>query len=218
MLKSTIVDTRIRLRPSKKILEFLDEQTQNLEDLPANVANILKENGYKLPPDAKVIKDNMITPKRPFIDTALLEKLTANVTEVPFEEKTSEEDEPLKNPVEGYFLYLDDLHWLRDTLSKLRDKNHTNLFLYQLVDTCELILPENEYKPRNPELEARCQRLREEQQNREYQKMTKNVDATLKHHPEDTVAYQRGCCIKFILNWRLIDSFSILQLKASISR
>lgn len=195
MLKSTIVDTRIRLRPSKKILEFLDEQRQHLEDLPANVANIIKKNGYKLPPKAKVFKESKEAPKRPDIDTALLKKLTANVTELPLaDEKTIEEEgEPQTKPVEGYFLYLDDLHWFQNTLSKLRNKNLTNLFLYELLETCELILPENEYTPRNPELEARCQRLREEQQNREYHKMTKNVDATLKHHPEDTVAYQREC-------------------------
>lgn len=198
MLKSTIVDTRIRLRPSRKLLEFLDEQRQNLEDLPANVANILKKNGYKLPPKAKVITDNKTTPKRPVIDTDLLEKLTANVSELPLEEVKIEEDEQ-QTPAEGSFLYLNDLHWLHDTLSALREKNLTKLFLYQLVDRCELLLPENEYKPRNPVLEARCQRLREEQQNRDYQKMTKNVDATLKHHPEDTVAYQRGCSVKFIL-------------------
>lgn len=180
------------------LLEFLDEQRQNLEDLPANVANILKKNGYKLPPKAKVITDNKTTPKRPVIDTDLLEKLTANVSELPLEEVKIEEDEQ-QTPAEGSFLYLNDLHWLHDTLSALREKNLTKLFLYQLVDRCELLLPENEYKPRNPVLEARCQRLREEQQNRDYQKMTKNVDATLKHHPEDTVAYQRGCSVKFIL-------------------
>lgn len=200
MLKSTIVDTRIRLRPSKKILELLDEQRQHLEDLPANVANIIKKNGYKLPPNAKVLKQSKDTPKRPHIDTALLEKLTANVTELPLaeEEKNEEKEEPQIKPADGYFLYLDDLHWFQNTLSTLRNKNLTNLFLYELLETCELVLPENEYTPRNPVLEARCQRLREEQQNREYHKMTKNVDATLKHHPEDTVAYQRECWVNSI--------------------
>ncbi|KAH8420902.1 hypothetical protein KR222_008674 [Zaprionus bogoriensis] len=194
MSKSSIVDTRIRVRPSKKLLQFLDEQRPHLTDMPANVANILKQKGYKLPANAKILKEKPEL-KRPVLDSALLEKLTANVSDLPpenhsEEDATEEEEEQQSQPADGYFLYLDDLHWFHETMSALRDKNLTNLFLYELLESCELILPENELTPRNPELEARCQRLRQEQQNREYQKMTKNVDATLKHHPEDTVAYQ----------------------------
>jgi len=207
MLKSTIIDTRVRLRPSQKVLKFLDAQKEHFEEVPANVATILKKNGYKLLSNTKILKDNELSIKRPVIDTKLLDKLTAEIKDLPdqsddAEESNQEEDEDAQEPqpAEGSFLYLIDLHWLNDVLTKLRSNNKTNTFLHELIESCELILPENELKPRNPELEARCQRLREEQQNREYQKMTKNVDATLKHHPEDTIAYQ---CKLFWLGFHL---------------
>ncbi|XP_030238415.1 uncharacterized protein LOC108649013 [Drosophila navojoa] len=196
MLKSTIVDTRVRLRPSKKLLDFLGEQKEHLKELPANLAKILEKNGYSIANSTKIIRDDEVVCKRPQIDVKLLNKLTANLPDVPSnvqetnELPEEEEEEEQKKPLTGDFLYLNDLHILNSILIELRKKNITNVFLYELIESCELILPENEYKPRNPELEARCQRLRDEQQNREYHKMTKNVDATLKHIPEDTVAYQ----------------------------
>lgn len=195
MLKSTIVDTRVRLRPSKKLLNLLDKQKEHLKELPANLAKILEKNGYSIANSTRIIRDDEIVCKRPQIDVKLLKKLTANLPDVPssaqeINELPEEEEEEPKQPLTGDFLYLNDLHFLNSTLTELRKNNITNVYLYELIESCELILPENEYKPRNPELEARCQRLRDEQQNREYHKMTKNVDATLKHIPEDTVAYQ----------------------------
>ena len=38
------------------------------------------------------------------------------------------------------------------------------------------VLPEPKFPPRNPELEARIQKLKAEQAEREYKKMTENVD------------------------------------------
>ncbi|EDV94432.1 uncharacterized protein LOC6567905 [Drosophila grimshawi] len=196
MLKSTIVDTRVRLRPSKKLLALLDAQKEHFEEMPANVAKALKDNGYSLPTSIKVLKENELVYKRPTIDTKLLTKLTADIPEVPLKSQVEdvangeEADDQQEQTVKGNFLYLNDIHWLRDTLDKLRQQKKINIFLYELLENCELILPENEFKPRNPELEARCQRLRDEQHNREYHKMTKNVDATLKNVPEDTIAYQ----------------------------
>lgn len=194
MLKSTIVDTRVRMRPSKKLLDFLGEQKEHLKELPANLSKILEKNGYSIANNTRILRDDEIVCKRPKIDVKLLNKLTANLPDVPsnvqeINEFPEEEEEP-KQPLAGDFLYLNDLHFLNSILIELRKNNVTNVFLHELIESCELILPENEYKPRNPELEARCQRLRDEQQNREYHKMTKNVDATLKHIPEDTVAYQ----------------------------
>ncbi|KAL1397837.1 hypothetical protein pipiens_009443 [Culex pipiens pipiens] len=55
---------------------------------------------------------------------------------------------------------------------------------------CTLILPENEQQKRNAELEARCQKLRKEQEAREYEAMTRNVDNVRTHMPQDTIAFQ----------------------------
>ena len=47
---------------------------------------------------------------------------------------------------------------------------------HQLISKCELILPEPKMAPRNPELEARIKKLKVKQEQREYEKMTGNVD------------------------------------------
>lgn len=92
------------------------------------------------------------------------------------------------------YLYLDELHWLRNFLEQLREENPDNeqqsFYLNDFLGNCQLDLPKNGYLERNPELEARCQQLRMQQQNREYARMTKNVDAIQKNYPEDTFGYQ----------------------------
>ncbi|XP_020813018.1 transmembrane protein 199 [Drosophila serrata] len=198
MLKSTIVDTRVRLVPSEKVLTFLDAQKEHFEQVPENVARLMKLKGYKLPASTKIIKDREVPSQRPKIDQEQLKKLTADIPEktavakkpVSSQEDGEDEAEDEPRPELRDVLYLSDLHWLTGVLNDLRREERSELFLHELIESCELVLPENELKPRNPELEARCQRLREEQQNREYQKMTKNVDAGLKNFPEDTISYQ----------------------------
>lgn len=49
--------------------------------------------------------------------------------------------------------------------------------IHELLSESQIILPKYEPPARNPELEARVQRLRFEQENREYKSMTKSVDA-----------------------------------------
>ncbi|XP_036673028.3 uncharacterized protein [Drosophila suzukii] len=198
MLKSTIVDARVRLVPSKKMLDFLEAQKEHFQQVTENVAKVMKQKGLTLPVSTKIIKDNEVVTKRPKIDQALLKKITENIANTPkkpvndkpdFSEKDDEENEETTEQPKNV-LYLSDLHWLSSTLVELRSRDHCQVFLHQLIESCELILPENEMKPRNPELEARCQRLRAEQHNRDYLKMTKNVDAGLKNYPEDTISYQ----------------------------
>ncbi|XP_022215209.2 transmembrane protein 199 [Drosophila obscura] len=208
MLKSTIVDTRVRLVPSVTLLEFLDAQKEHFRKVPENVAKLMKNEGYTLPLSTQIVQEQELNIKRPNIDRALLRRLCADVPEEPEPaakptgkknkkaakgQKSSEEikEDDAEPPTEyNNVLYLTDMHWLNDTLIQLRKDGICNLFLYELIESSDLVLPENEMKPRNPELEARCERLRAEQHNREYHKMTKNVDAGLKHYPEDTIAYQ----------------------------
>ncbi|CAE1159369.1 TMEM199 [Acanthosepion pharaonis] len=49
------------------------------------------------------------------------------------------------------------------------------IYLHEMLEGCELHLPEYTAPPRNPELETRIQRLKAEAAEREYKKMTKNV-------------------------------------------
>jgi len=77
MLKSTIVDARVRLVPSKKLLDFLDAQKEHFQQVTENVAKVMKQKGLTLPLSTKIIKDNEVVTKRPKIDQALLKKITA---------------------------------------------------------------------------------------------------------------------------------------------
>lgn len=52
----------------------------------------------------------------------------------------------------------------------------TNIYLHELIQGCDVCLPTVELASRDPELEARCKRLRAQQENREYKKMVREVD------------------------------------------
>lgn len=86
---------------------------------------------------------------------------------------------------------LNDLRWLNALLGDKRKADpDCAIYLHELLQSSKLILPRNEIVERNPELEARCVKLRLQQDARRYQAMTKNVDTSKKHIPEDTIAYQ----------------------------
>lgn len=88
-------------------------------------------------------------------------------------------------------LNLNDLKWLNNVLAKKRLQNpEFEVYLHELLVDAKLQLPKNEIHVRDPVLEARCVRLRLEQDARMYNAMTKNVDSSRKHMPEDTIAFQ----------------------------
>lgn len=87
-------------------------------------------------------------------------------------------------------LTLTDLKWLNQYLAKLRETDESVSYLHELIEGSKLILPKNEVIERNPELEARCQKLRREQEEQRYRMMTKNVDCSRTQDPEETISYQ----------------------------
>ncbi|KAK7789588.1 hypothetical protein R5R35_009954 [Gryllus longicercus] len=87
---------------------------------------------------------------------------------------------------ETVLLEVVDLHWLQGELRQVQPP----CYLHELLKGCEIVLPEPEVLPRSPELEARVQRLRQEQEARAYRSMTKNVDAARVFEPEDSISYQ----------------------------
>lgn len=88
-------------------------------------------------------------------------------------------------------LNLNDLKWLNNVLAEKRLQNpEFEVYLHELLVDAKLQLPKNEIHVRDPVLEARCVRLRLEQDARMYNAMTKNVDSSRKHMPEDTIAFQ----------------------------
>lgn len=86
-------------------------------------------------------------------------------------------------------LSLTDIKWLQEQFVKIPDGSRPNSF-HDLMIGCDVKLPEPEVQPRNQELEARIQRLKAEQADREYKAMTKNVDTTRVQEPEETISYQ----------------------------
>lgn len=87
------------------------------------------------------------------------------------------------NGTDEVTLTVDDVKWL---------KVHGNLEtpLHELLTKWDLQLPEPSIIPRNPELEARIQRLKLEQLERDYQAMTKNVDNFRSKIPDDSIGSQ----------------------------
>lgn len=68
-----------------------------------------------------------------------------------------------------------------DQVNELREfyqhqKSADCLHFHEVISKCELILPEPQMAPRNPELEARIQELKAQQEQKDYEKMTDNVD------------------------------------------
>lgn len=94
------------------------------------------------------------------------------------------------NFLEGDELDAEVEKFLNNETDSKSDSNVRNVYLHELLDISELILPRNEVVERNPVLEARIQRLQKEQEDREYRAMTRNVNMSKKFVVEDTLAYQ----------------------------
>ncbi|EZA50077.1 hypothetical protein DMN91_005796 [Ooceraea biroi] len=103
-----------------------------------------------------------------------------------YKSKRSKEEKIAKSAA----LTLADLRWLNDFLIKYRKTATKRIYLHELLVDSDVILPAPRETPRNPELEARIQKLTAQQNAREYQAMTKSIDSVRKFLPEDTIAYQ----------------------------
>lgn len=87
-------------------------------------------------------------------------------------------------------LKLDDLRWLNKYLEEYRTTNLERIYLHDLLEQDDIILPTPKITPRNAELEARTQKLKAQQDAKRYKAMTKNVDTTTMNLPEDSISYQ----------------------------
>lgn len=212
MLKSTIIDTSVRIIPSENLVNFLKVHTKQEGLMPENVQEILGKTKIK-----EVLQETEIKPLK-FTQKELDALQELNQTNVRTEnssqepeiednsgsgvESISEESPQVKDvPVEPEitekhipdtrpYLSTSDLKWIFNLLQERRKIDPDIPYLNELLQGSEMILPENHYVERNPELEERCKRLRKEQEQREYNKMTKNVDNVRKRDPEDTIGYQ----------------------------
>lgn len=87
-----------------------------------------------------------------------------------------------------------DIDWLYTYLQQQRNKKETGdksvPYLHVLLEGASIETPKNQILKRNPVLEARCVKLRSQQEAREYRKMTKSVDNVRMRFPEDSISYQ----------------------------
>ena len=70
---------------------------------------------------------------------------------------------------------LSDLKWIFENRSSHPECSFT---FHELLNGSEVLLPEPTFPPRNPELDARVQKLRMQQEHREYNQMVSNVDGS----------------------------------------
>lgn len=96
----------------------------------------------------------------------------------------------LKNKDSLKLLY-DEIRWIRENLEFSRP-------FHEWLASCTIELPKPPITPRNPELEARVQRLKLEQQERDYQSMTRNVDTVRAKYPDESIASQGNLCTYLI--------------------
>lgn len=89
-------------------------------------------------------------------------------------------------PEETDFLSLTDIRWLKEYILD----DNSGGWLHEVIDNCDVVLPQPTKLPRNPELEARIQRLKREQQHQEYKSMTRNVDLSRGRIQDDNIGYQ----------------------------
>lgn len=154
------------------------------------------EISVEIPNGIKAIRsEDPLTTKRKLIDHKLLftdadRHFLQNLNLPTNQEAHSTNITDEKTAASDYLLNLEDLYWLYDAISENNKSASHKIYLHELLKNCTVNLPKNIEVPRSQELEKRCQRLKAQQQNREYNKMTKNVDSIRKKYPEDTIAYQ----------------------------
>ncbi|ESO87923.1 hypothetical protein LOTGIDRAFT_98317, partial [Lottia gigantea] len=62
--------------------------------------------------------------------------------------------------------------------------NGDDVYLHEMISDSDIFLPSPPPPVRNPELQARIDKLKLQQANKEYKEMTKNVDLTQKYHAD----------------------------------
>lgn len=95
-----------------------------------------------------------------------------------------------KDKQKDILLKLNELRWLNKYLEEYRTINMESIYLHELLQEDDIKLPTPKVTPRNPELEARMQKLRAQQNAIKYRAMTKNVDTATRNLPEDSISYQ----------------------------
>lgn len=190
-----------------KKIYFTDEDLKNIENIGSYVkantvsepvkepvacnkdeeSEIEKEKSGDTP--EKQVKDSKEKgdknkPKKKKSDNVKLDK---DAIEKQDSENSTEEN---SSKDRGPFLSTSDMDWLYFHLQKRRSKGDDVPYVHNLIEGASIEMPENKVLVRNPELEARCVKLRAQEEARAYRRMTKGVDNVRMNFPEDSISYQ----------------------------
>lgn len=218
MSKGSIKDPSIKLKPSEKLIEFMITLSDEAE-LPENIWKFIQLAGGKVGKIASEVVAKPSFSKDEINVLNDLPKIGSTSTEFNFADlciDDDDSDDELTDNVENLnskpisksqalkqkrlqklkerarlTINLNDVKWLNEKLAEKRNVDADfDLYLNELLNGSRLVLPKNEILERNPVLEARCVRLRLEQEARMYNAMTKNVDSSRTKLPDDTISYQ----------------------------
>ncbi|XP_019541384.3 uncharacterized protein LOC109412185 [Aedes albopictus] len=200
MSKLPIKDPSVKIIPSAAFRKFITSHFSRDSLLPLAIQNICKNNLSKCSgTDEEPGKTVEFTEEeQKFLKEQNEKNLQrkSDLEDVTEDSESAEDPEEILKPASAarktntLSLSLNDLKWLHQALNRLRKDDPDVPYLHELMQDCEMVLPENEIQERNPELEARCQRLRKQQEAKEYEAMTRNVDNVRTLMPQDTISYQ----------------------------
>lgn len=215
-LKGSLVDTKLKIFPSDILKQFLKNVAG--DDVPTNILKFTKnKNGLLTKTDTEKL-DQILLNNKDFENLNKIKTIVKkfendippteepdNLSNPKFDDKDEEKcskpifKETSENGIEegvleardGPYLLTSDLDWLFSHLQKRRANGEKDLpYLHILLEGSYIETPQNKLLKRNPDLEARCVKLRAQQEAREYRQMTKSVDNVRMRFPEDSISYQ----------------------------
>lgn len=181
MNTAPIDNPSLNIRPSVEIVNYI-KNLKDVSDSPEGIQAI--HSGKKeVKSVRKSYEHKVLTSKsdREYIQSLKVEENDS---------KTSTKTTSSVEQSNDVLLNVEDIYWLYENIMEWNKSCTEKTYFHKLFKGSQIILPKNVEIPRNEELEKRCQRLKAEQENREYNSMTKNVDNTRRKLPEDTIAYQ----------------------------
>ncbi|XP_073957508.1 uncharacterized protein [Choristoneura fumiferana] len=191
-VQTKVMKDKLKLKNDNAVHQLNETEVSNLHKIIAAVEKLEPKQ-----PEAVVVKaaDSEIEEIDDLLKDALdeedsektNEELKPETTEA--KEDTSAE-EVTKEKREDPYLLTSDLDWLYVYLNNIRTTEKDTPYLHELMEGIEIVMPENSVIKRNPVLEARCVKLRSQQEARDYRKMTKGVDNVRIRFPDDSIAFQ----------------------------
>ena len=170
---TTIKDPTVYIKPGKILMSFLKENSLIIDgenNIPENIQKLLdsKNDFLNVESDMNWMNQLVINMRNENENNLYSGKeLNEKIEEMIRENYSNFDREEVKNEMGKNLPYL-----------------------HELIKGSDVILPKNEVLQRNPDLVKRIEKLKKEQEEREYKAMTQNVNLDKKHFPEDSVSYQ----------------------------